>query len=185
MHRRCSYCGRPLAWDARADARFCSTRCRVANHRATPIPLELRSVDRWVRHRNKVPLTVVGRPASSTNPATWAPYALASTSHLGDGPGFVLAGDGIVCLDLDHCVGDGHPSPPAKALLDRCPETYIELSPSGTGLHIWGHATLDASFCLRGYLSVEVYADKRYITITSKPYRRGPLADLTALIRSL
>jgi hypothetical protein len=34
--RRCQRCGEPLASDARADARFCSTRCRVAAYRAGP-----------------------------------------------------------------------------------------------------------------------------------------------------
>jgi hypothetical protein len=33
MSRVCSLCGQPLAAGVRADARYCSTRCRVAAHR--------------------------------------------------------------------------------------------------------------------------------------------------------
>lgn len=83
--------------------------------------------------------------------------------------GFVLAGDGIVCLDLDHCIVDGQPTEPAARLLARLPDTYIEISPSGTGLHVWGYGTL-----ARGRRTVvegqalEAYGTGRFITVTGR-----------------
>ena len=32
--RRCQYCGQPIPETANARTRYCSTRCRVATHRA-------------------------------------------------------------------------------------------------------------------------------------------------------
>src|SRR5690606_24712086 len=111
--------------------RYCKTSCRVAAHRARPqVPAELRSRPRWVRHRDKVPVTVAGRPASATDPATWSTYAAARRSTVGDGIGFVL-GDGVACLDLDHCLVDGVPNELAREVLARVPGAYVEVSPSG------------------------------------------------------
>lgn len=190
MHstRTCAHCHQPLAWDARSDARYCSVRCRVAAHRARRpvchIPAALTARDRWVRHDRKRPITVKGYSASSTNATTWAPYTAALASHAGDGLGFVLNGDGIVCVDLDHCLEGGTPSPLAASILAACPATYVEISPSGHGLHIWGLADLPASFTRPG---VEVYGNGRYITITGQPYRDAPstLASIGALLAAL
>jgi primase-polymerase (primpol)-like protein len=96
----------------------------------------------------------------------------------GDGLGFVLNGDGIVCIDLDHCF-DGVPSVQAQAVLDLFPDTYVEVSPSGTGLHIWGFAPLlkGRRFTLNG-LSVEVYPSGRYMTVTGNAVNSSSFADL-------
>jgi primase-polymerase (primpol)-like protein len=183
MDRACSHCGSPLAWDARSDARFCSVRCRVAHHRAAsdPIPAELRTHARWLRHDRKRPITTTGTPATSTDPRTWTDYAAAKTATVGDGLGFALNGDGIVCIDLDHCLEDGCLTPSAVIIIGLLPATYVELSPSGSGLHIWGYAQMDRARVRPG---VEVYADKRYMTVTGKRYAHTPsvLGDLAATI---
>lgn len=123
-------------------------------------------------------MTVKGLSASSTNPLTWSDYETAANATVGDGLGFVLNGDGIICIDLDHCY-DGAPSPEAQALIDSLPETYIEVSPSGTGLHLWGYATLEKGrrFSRNG-LSVEVYPSGRYITMTGRAYKRARFANI-------
>jgi primase-polymerase (primpol)-like protein len=97
----------------------------------------------------------------------------------------VLNGDGIICIDLDHCY-DGKPSAEAQALIDALPETYIEISPSGTGLHIWGFATLTTGrrFTRNG-LSIEVYPNGRFITMTGNALKRAPLANLQSLITEM
>lgn len=123
-------------------------------------------------------MTAQGRSASSTNPNTWTDYQTAAAAKVGDGLGFVLNGDGIVCIDLDHCY-NGKPTAEAQALIDSLPETYIEVSPSGTGLHVWGYATLAKGHRFnRNGLSVEVYPSGRYITVTGRAYRRAGFADL-------
>ena len=116
--------------------------------------------------------------ASSTNPATWSDYQTAKASTHGDGMGFVLSGDRVTCIDLDYCY-DGKPTDAAQSLIDSLPDTYIEISPSGKGLHIWGYTDLDKGrrFTLDG-LSVEIYPNGRYITMTGKALKRAPLAEL-------
>lgn len=139
---------------------------------------------RWIRHRSKVPKTVLGKAASSTNPRTWSSFDVAAASSVGDGLGFVLNGDGIACVDLDHCINGGVLEPWAQAILDRTPATYVEVSPSGTGLHIFGFATVGAGRNLGG---VEFYDRGRYMTVTGKRWGKSPrvLADISGLIASL
>jgi primase-polymerase (primpol)-like protein len=189
---RCHSCGELFA--ARADARYCSGRCRVRAHRSGPKsgpPLELRRLDRWVLHdKRKVPRRVdrPSWPASSTNPETWSSYADAIAVERGRfkaGIGFVLNGDGIACVDLDHCLySDGSLEPYARRILERTPKTYVEVSPSGTGLHIFGYAEVGTGRVLDG---VEVYDRGRYMTVTSNRFREFPrrLADISALVESL
>ena len=136
----CDACG--LQLHARAGTRFCSTACRMRAHRGHVVPLRMRRLDRWIRHAAKVPRTVAGRAASSTDPATWSTFDQALASSVGDGLGFVLAADGIACIDLDHCLDGGVLAGWAREILDACGPTYVEVSPSGTGLHVFGRGTV-------------------------------------------
>lgn len=125
----------------------------------------------------RMPITLTGAPASSTDPATWTDYQRANSSKLGDGIGFVL-GAGIACLDLDHCLDSrGRPNELARQVLAATPEAFVEVSPSGTGLHVWGTAPEQPGRRLPG---LEVYAVGRYITVTRNVFRQGRLADLSA-----
>lgn len=125
----------------------------------------------------KMPLTVTGRPASSTDPATWSTHRAAERARIGDGIGFVL-GDGIACLDLDGCLDDqGRPNELAREILAATEGAYVEVSPSGRGLHIWGTAAPQPG---RKYPGVEVYSTGRYITVTRNVYRSGGLVDLSS-----
>lgn len=129
------------------------------------------------------------RPASSTNPETWASYSAVSRSTAGAGIGFVLtAADRLVCIDLDHALLEGELRPWARRIVDTLPTTYIEVSPSGTGLHIWGFGTVGQGRRIRrGESAVEVYDRGRYITVTREPFKSAPsiLADLTRVIADL
>src|SRR5690606_14681874 len=112
----CERCGTEVKVAGRGRTpRFCSGACRAAARRARPrLPRELTARARWVRHDRKRPITRDGRPASSTDPSTWSTYREAARSKAGDGLGFVL-GDGIACLDIDHCLdGQGRPSEEAR-----------------------------------------------------------------------
>ena len=143
------------------------------------MPTQMRELNRWVNHDEKKrpldPNTLYG--ASVTDPNTWASYAKANANH--KSLGYVLGG-GIGCIDLDHCIHpDGTLTPAAQEIVDYYPENWIEISPSGTGLHIWGTAVEQKGFkrTWRGQ-TVEFYSQGRYITITKRTYQRGKLAQL-------
>lgn len=178
MSRACEWCDGPidLLKPGRVP-RFCSGRCRVASHRAG-VPAELRERDRWVRRDGKRPITTSGAPASSTDSATWTSYAAVQRSAAGDGIGFVL-GEGIGCLDLDHCLVDGKPTAECEAFLATLPDTYIEVSPSGDGLHVWGFLPEGpGTRRVVGGVSVERYSVGRYITVTGRRFRGRRLEAL-------
>jgi primase-polymerase (primpol)-like protein len=157
------------------------------------MPREMTAKSRWVRFSaRKVPLTVHGRPASSTNPATWSDFRRVHRSKVGAGAGFVLtAGDGIVCLDLDHVVReDGTLVDWAETLLKQLPATYIEVSRSGTGLHVFGWGKLPGTgrrWTYKDGTGLEVYADGRYIAMTADRWKNAParMADLSEVLDTL
>lgn len=95
-----------------------------------------------------------------------------------------MLGDGIGCVDLDHCLVGGVPTAAARAFLAALPPTYIEISPSGDGLHVWGLLP-EGRGRVRNVngLSTEAYSTGRFITITGLPFKGSVphLADLTAL----
>lgn len=169
MIRVCPVCSEPVPVRTGPGrvATFCSPKCRLRAHRAS-VPVALRERDRWVRWTtSKRPIRVDGSPASSTDPLTWASYAQVRAHKR---KGFVL-GDGIGCVDLDHCLFDGELTPAAADLLARCPRTYVEVSPSGDGLHIFGWLPEGPGRKrVVGGLSVEVYSVGRYMTVTGKPF---------------
>ncbi|MFI6465680.1 DNA primase [Streptomyces sp. NPDC050538] len=183
----CEHCLEPLPITARRHARYCSTRCRVAAHRVRrrTLPDELTSRPRWVRRTAaKVPVAVDGGTASSTAPETWSRYRDAAASKVGAGLGFVLAGDGVVCLDLDHCMYGDRVAPWAQRILDAAGPTWVERSVSGDGLHVWGLGELPHGRRITvGTGTVELYGTGRYIAVTGDtwgdaPRRLGNLAEV-------
>lgn len=192
----CAWCPERLKASRSHRARFCSTRCRMASHRATknnPLPVELTTRDRWVRRSStKVPLTSAGMAASSTDPRTWSSYKGAAASAVGVGTGFVLSDvDDVVCIDLDHCLNPltGRLAPWAAAIVCDAGATYVEVSPSGDGLHIWGRADVRHGRRIRrpDGTAVEIYGTGRYIAMTGRRHGSSPsiLADLSSVITQL
>ncbi len=141
------------------------------------------------RDERKAPRTADGGFASVTTPSTWSTHRAAAASPVGVGLGYVLAeGDRVVCIDLDHCLDDGTVAPWARALLDRCPPTFVEVSASGTGLHIWGRGEVERGRRIRrGDVAVEVYGRGRYIAVTGTRFEQTPakLADLTEVLSTI
>ena len=117
----------------------------------------------------KVPY-IPSRPAVKANvsdPRTWGTFvaALAAVqAGKADGPGIVL-GDGLVGVDLDECRDPctGTIAPEALAIIQTL-DSYTELSPSRTGLHILARGTLPPGG--RRKAGVEMYAEGRFFTVT-------------------
>lgn len=143
---------------------------------------------RWVRweravrgHRvTKVPLTVTGRLASSTNELTWSTYRAATASSPGEGFGFVL-GDGVGCYDLDDCISHGQLAEWAAEAIREISEPilFAEVSQSGKGVHIFVLAPEGPGRVVRdGARKIERYTAGRYIAMTGVPF------DVGAVLRS-
>lgn len=188
--------GRTLVWRSPAIQRWISERSG-----GDPVPAELRQLDRWVLWRRverdgkptKLPLQArVNRCASSTDPATWASYSetLKAFAHRSsDGIGFVLNGDGIIGVDLDHCLAGETLMAWAARLLKLAPTTYVEISPSGTGLRIFAHGDVPRGRVIprpKGG-QVEIYGSGRYLTVTGRRFADAPsvLGDASALVEAL
>ena len=141
------------------------------------------------RSAAKVPLTVTGSVASSTDPATWSRYADAARSTAGAGLGFVLNGDGVVVVDLDHCLDGDRVAPWAVRVLELAGGTWVERSVSGDGLHVWGLGRVPQGrrVALDGGGTAEVYGSGRYIAVTGRTWGGTPrrLGDVQRLIYAL
>lgn len=136
------------------------------------IPEDLKRLPQWVVHRDKVPHNPrTGYRASVTNPATWCTFedacAAANTGGF-SGIGFVFTGnDPFVGVDFDHCITDGQLNPWVEQQLRRL-ESYTELSPSGTGLHVICRGKLPGKAVKN--CQAEMYDRGRYFTFTGNIY---------------
>jgi hypothetical protein len=153
---------------------------------------ELRTYDQWVGWKKepdpprskpkKVPInprSQFEKWASSTDPKTWGTYdgAVACVARLRlAGVGFVLTDeDDFIGIDLDACrdVETGEISPWAQTIL-AFGETYAEVSPSGTGIRMIARGD-PMPAAKSNAAGVEVYFDKRYLTITQAHIEGSPL----------
>ncbi|MDX3177527.1 hypothetical protein PV382_35555, partial [Streptomyces scabiei] len=90
-----------------------------------------------------------------------------------------------------HCINPltGRVAPWAAAILRDAGATYVEVSPSGDGLHIWGRAHVRQGRRIRrpDGTAVEIYGTGRYIAMTGCRHGSSPsiLADLSAVVSKL
>lgn len=122
----------------------------------------------WVRADGKRPIRCDGSPASSTDPATWAPFVEVSKSEVGDGFGVMLGG-GLGCYDFDHCLVGGVLDPATRQLIEAIPEPILfsELSVSGSGVHVFVAAPEGPGSRRHG---VERYTRARFIRVTGNRF---------------
>ena len=80
--------------------------------------------------------------------------------------GFVLVEeDRIICIDLDHAIQGGKLTPMAKEIIESFTGTYMELSQSGKGIHIFVQGTIPNNLNLSSR-GIEIYKKNRYIALT-------------------
>jgi hypothetical protein len=120
----------------------------------------------------KIPYSPLTRQrASSTTPNTWAGYeeALrACEEHGYGGIGFVFTSEDDLCgVDLDGCLNPDtrEIEPWARIIIEEL-DSYTEISPSGTGVHVLVRATLPEGRNRKGRF--ETYDRDRYFTVTGK-----------------
>jgi Primase C terminal 1 (PriCT-1) len=156
------------------------------------VPDDLRERDQWIVWRRetsngretKVPYSVQGRRASSTNPLDWTEFQKAldfwrKYPQRYAGLGFVFCGDDpFVGIDLDDCLDlNSALKPWAQTTVERFSDTYMEISPSGQGLKIWAKGHLPASVpgVRVGDGQIEMYDRARYFTVTGRVFCGAPL----------
>ncbi len=156
--------------------------------RSEGIPAELATRSQWVAWRweyrpdqrkrwTKVPINPhTGQKASTTDPRTWGTLAEAMARAAADGlagVGFVFSPDDpYIGVDLDGCrdpiTGELHPW--AVEIVDEL-DSYAELSPTETGIHIIARGVLPDSVKTG---AVEAYDRGRYFTFTGHPLAGAP-----------
>jgi putative DNA primase/helicase len=171
------------------------------------IPAELKERRQWVLWRytwkdedqkwDKPPYQCNGRFASSTDPSTWGSFeeVWAVYKQGGwDGIGIMIA-DGLVFIDLDGCrnpqTGSIRPwssklrakfrrSVPHPIEIIAKTQTFTEVSPSGSGFHLFAIGDLPedgrkiggkGNGCPDG---LEMYKANRYSTITGQRIESSP-----------
>ncbi len=105
--------------------------------------------------------------ATVNDPDTWGSFtdgvAIHEQGH-GDGVGIML-GDGLVGIDLDACRDpeSGAIESWAQKIVDTL-DSYTEVSPSGTGVHVYAKGSLAGERRRRG--AFECYGSGRYFTVS-------------------
>lgn len=136
------------------------------------VPEDLKNLPQWVVHQGKKPIdpnTYYG--AKAGDPSTWGTFEQClGLAPMYDGIGFELNDNGIVGIDIDHCIDEiGLLSKEARSIVERL-NSYTEISPSGTGLHIWIYGDIPEKGRKHTEKGVEIYKDKRYFTMTGNVY---------------
>jgi putative DNA primase/helicase len=145
------------------------------------IPAEFTARPQWIVWRleagrdgklTKVPYSVAGYQASTTDLLSWSTFEAAVGAYEDggyDGLGFVFSsGDPYVGIDLDDCRDpeSGEVAPWARKVIERVKHGHVELSPSGSGVHV----------ILRGRVRgrgrkkdpVEIYSQERFFCVTGR-----------------
>lgn len=123
------------------------------------------------------------RRASVNDPSTFKPFDVAVAAKSYDGIGIRVCGK-IVGIDIDDCIVDGKLLPWAQAIVDRFKPTYIEISPSGTGIRIFcllpNGFTYDTQTYYIKHGDIEVYIPgytNRFLTITGNVLNKADVVE--------
>lgn len=155
---------------------------------------DLKKQKRWVvwmlekvgDRTTKVPYTIRGKKASSTNPDDWATYADAkkALANFGTGIGIIFTPEEtLLGIDIDHVLENkklvGEHAAQIAALIKNA-DTYTEISPSGSGLHAYlkieGRLTLSSN----RRSPFEAYTSGRFFTFTEDSYgKKKPIRTVT------
>ncbi len=148
------------------------------------IPDALKEFNHWIVWRavpkqdgngfDKVPHNAKdGSKASSTDSRTWSTFlealeAYKSSPDRWDGIGFVLSsGDPFVLIDFDDCRNPdtGEVKEDVLTFIGRFKSSYVEVSPSGRGVHLVTCGKLRNGAKKGAY---EMYGQERFMTMTGE-----------------
>lgn len=139
---------------------------------------------RWVNYAllnrkgrmTKMPFSpITRRQASSTKVSDWGTYEEALAVNPKN-VGIVFTPErNLLGIDIDHCLIDGkleHDEKEKIADLLIASATYTEISPSGTGLHLYFALTGPLVLEANRHANFECYTNGRYFTVTGKEYSK-------------
>lgn len=133
----------------------------------------------------KVPYNpITGNRACVDNPETFVDFETAvnaASNYSGIG---IRVNGRIIAIDLDHCIENSQLLQRAKEIVERFNNTYIEISPSGTGIRILalmpeGYTYDSTTFYIKKG-NVEVYvagATNRFVTLTGNVYQKAKVTE--------
>ncbi|MDR0489670.1 MAG: hypothetical protein LBH28_00290 [Oscillospiraceae bacterium] len=111
-------------------------------------------------------------PAKAGVRETWGSYQTAAECvrrGLAQGIGYEFDG-GVYGVDLDHVIDGGTLTPQAREVVGKL-ASYTEVSPSGTGLHVFVLASgADIKRHRKKDYFLEIYSEGRYFTVTGNVY---------------
>jgi primase-polymerase (primpol)-like protein len=129
--------------------------------------------NQWVLFdEKKRPYQPNGHFAKVNDSSTWTTY---DTIKKHKNKGFVLTeNDPFTVIDIDGCIG-----PHGRVRFETSKillyfQSYTEISPSGTGFHIWVRGKIPSAIKRTEF---EIYSNLRYMTITGNPSFNCPLAS--------
>lgn len=122
--------------------------------------------------QTKIPYSIDGRKASSTDADTWA--TLEAAQFVSDKIGIIFTPEKLLLgIDIDHCIEDGkivHEKRDEILAFLKAVDSYTELSPSKTGVHAF--LILEAPLTLEANRKhcYELYTAGRFFTVTGEPF---------------
>lgn len=120
----------------------------------------------------KVPCTTDGTTAAITNTSVWRTYkeVIRASKKIG----IIFTPDQtLLGIDIDHCLEGNAIVHEEKENIERIindANTYTEISPSGTGLHLFLSLTAPLELVAKRHGNCEAYTSGRYFTVTNNPY---------------
>lgn len=137
------------------------------------IPEEMKTLKRFIGWKKevlngkvvKLPYSLIdGQSYAWNNPERWLGFKEAKDKN--QPLGFVLTEeDNIICVDLDNALADFKLTEMAKEIVSAFTGTYMELSQSGKGIHIFAKGTIPENLILPAE-GIEIYKHNRYIALT-------------------
>lgn len=114
----------------------------------------------------KIPFDLFGDMASSIDPKTWSTYD--EVKNFSDNVGIMFGpSQTLLGIDIDKVLVDGKPPKEIKDFIILA-NTYTEVSPSGTGLHLFFELTEPLELTASKHAPFEIYNKGRYFTVTEK-----------------
>jgi hypothetical protein len=137
---------------------------------------------------DKIPVGPTGAAIDPLDPRNWMrrAEAEAAAQFTGFGLAFVFtAGDPYFFIDVDHALVDGRWSELSARLVRMFQGCAMEISQSGTGLHIFGRGSLPEAHRKRNTaLGLELYTQKRFVALTGTQARGNADTDAQAALEA-